>query len=317
MQKWQKVLTGNFKKINSLIDYLKLTSSSAKCLLKDPVFPLNLPLRLAEKMEKNNIQDPLFKQFVPLLAENESKKGFGEDPTKDKVFQKNKLLQKYSGRSLLLCSPACALHCRYCFRKNFPYQKKTDFSSEIEAIKKSSSSEIILSGGDPLMLPSCQLKKLLWALDDIAHVKRIRFHTRMPIGVPERIDEELLEILSSTKKQIIFVTHINHKKEIDGDVIEALKKIQALKIPVLNQSVLLKDINDDAASLLELNETLSSSGIIPYYLHQLDKIKGAHHFEVSEKKGLDLIKKLRGLTSGYNIPEYVKEIPHKKNKTPI
>lgn len=318
MQKWQKILTNNFKKINNLIDFLQLKPSLAKNILKDPYFSLNLPMRLAEKIEKNNIDDPIFKQFVPDLSENKTKKGFCEDPTEDQTFNNNKLLKKYSNRALLLCSSACAMHCRYCFRKNFPYQRETDFSLELEEIKKSPClQEIILSGGDPLMLPNSILKKLLLEIDSFSHIRRIRFHTRMPIAIPERIDQEFLNILASLKKQIVFVTHINHKKELDSDVLEGLKKIQSLKIPVLNQSVLLKNVNDNVNSLLELNEELSSSGIIPYYLHQLDKVKGSHHFEVPVKKGLKLVSNLRSLTSGYNIPEYVKEIPCKKNKTPV
>jgi EF-P beta-lysylation protein EpmB len=317
MQKWQKKLNNNFKKIDDLINFLKIDPSKAKTILKNGPFPLNLPMRLAQKIKKNDLFDPIFLQFVPLLKEEKKLKGFCQDPTDDKKFQKNKLLKKYSNRALLLCSPTCAMHCRFCFRKNFPFENHSSFFKELEEIKKDSNlKEILLSGGDPLMLSNNILKKLLLEIDEMPHVQRIRFHTRMPIGIPERIDDEFLKILKSVKKQIIFVLHINHKNEfLDKDVILSLKKIRGLKIPILSQTVLLKNVNDDITSLLELNETLSSNGIIPYYLHQLDRVDGSGHFEVKIKKGLELIKQLQELTSGYNVFRYVKEIPHKKSKT--
>ncbi len=316
---WRHIQLQNFVSWEKLSLFLQIDKNQKDVLVKSS-FPLNLPLRLAEKIQKSNLEDPILKQFLPITSENLLEPGFQKDPVNDTSFKKEaKLIQKYQGRALLVTTSACAMHCRYCFRKNFSYEvDRKDFQPEISLIEKDTSlREIILSGGDPLSLSNAQLKNLLESLGNISHIKRIRFHTRFPIGIPERIDEEFLSILDSFAKQIHFVIHTNHPKELDSTIFCALKKIQKLGIPVLNQSVLLKGINDCVFTLKELFETLSDHGILPYYLHQLDKVAGAGHFEVKETEGKALMKELSSHLSGYTLPKYSKEEPGSPSKTII
>lgn len=308
---WRLIQKHNFTSIERLAAYLGIP------IPKHP-FVLNVPARLVEKMEKGNASDPLFKQFVTTEEEFLIDPSFKEDPVDDTSFIKApKLIKKYAGRALLTTTSACAMHCRYCFRQNFDYQKG-DFQAEIAAIQQDPSIfEIILSGGDPLSLSDQKLKLLLDELAATPHLSLIRFHTRFPIGIPERIDDSFLLLLKSIQKQLIFVIHCNHPKELDKEVLAALKKIQCLGIPVLNQAVLLKGVNDQVGVLKELCLTLASHGIMPYYLHQLDRVQGAQHFEVDQKIGLQLMEELRALLPGYAVPKFVAEIPHKANKTPL
>ncbi|MBI3508874.1 MAG: KamA family radical SAM protein [Chlamydiia bacterium] len=315
---WRELQRENFTRIESLADFLELSASLRLHLLKDPRFILNVPYRLAAKMAKNTLDDPLVRQFLPLLEEETAAPHMAEDPVQDKSFRKTKkLLQKYPGRTLIVTTGACAMHCRYCFRKNFPYEvETTGYAAELAAIHSDPSlTEVILSGGDPLSLSDGALATLLLALDKIPHLKRVRFHSRFPIGIPERIDDSFLNLLAQCRKQIIFVIHCNHPKELDTDVIEALKKIQRLGIPVLNQSVLLHKVNDDEATQLQLAEALVNAGILPYYLHLNDPVIGSGHFDVSQQRGEELIRYLQQHLSGYGIPRLVREIPGELSKT--
>jgi KamA family protein len=211
------------------------------------------------------------------------------------------------------------MNCRFCFRQNYDYetQDKT-FAQEIELIRQDPSlSEIILSGGDPLSLSNETLTNLIRQLDQIPHLERLRFHTRFPIGIPERIDKEFLALLEQIRLQVFFIIHSNHPSELDAQVLSALKKIQKLGIPVLNQAVLLHGVNDNIPTLKALCEKLAGNGILPYYLHQLDRVQGAAHFEVSEEKGRALIAELTELMSGYAVPKYVKEEAGEPSKTSL
>lgn len=315
---WRQIQKENFTKISDLADFLELSPELKTAILQKPLFTLNLPRRLAEKIGKNNTADPLFRQFVPLIDETTNIEGFISDPVQDQSFKKTgKLLKKYKSRALLLSTSACAMHCRYCFRQNFPYEtEQPGFDEEIAYLEKSPDIfEIILSGGDPLSLSDDALKQLFNRLETIPHIQRIRFHTRFLIGIPERITPSFLNILSSSSKQLIFVIHCNHPKELDTDVTEALKKIQILGIPILNQSVLLKGVNDNETTLLALSETLINSGVIPYYLHQLDPVKGTAHFAVSDERASELIRFLQENLSGFGIPRLAREEPGKMSKT--
>jgi EF-P beta-lysylation protein EpmB len=317
---WKSVLRKNFTDWKQLVTFLELDESHLSRITKVNHFPLSLPYRLASKIEKNNISDPILKQFLPMVEENTETSGFYLDPVGDNLSRKcSKLLHKYQGRALLVTTSACAMHCRYCFRRNFSYENSDKtFLNELEAIKNDPTiHEIILSGGDPLSLHNELLGKLLNLLDGISHIKTIRFHTRFPIGIPERIDSDLLAILSASCKQIIFVIHCNHARELDDDVISSLKSVQKLGIPVLNQSVLLKGVNDNFTAMKTLLEALISAGIIPYYLHQLDKAQGTAHFQTSEETGISLINELRKSLPGYAIPRYAKEIAGEASKTII
>jgi EF-P beta-lysylation protein EpmB len=315
---WRALQRENFTRLASLLDFLEFSSSLCDQIFYDSKFSLNVPLRLAKKMAKNSIDDPIFRQFVPLVEEGVVAPGFVLDPVKDQTFCKTeKLLQKYRSRALLVTTSACVMNCRFCFRQNFPYEKEIfGFEKELKHLENDSSiSEIILSGGDPLSLSDHVLSNLFHAIDKIPHIKRIRFHTRFPIGIPERIDDSFLNVLRSSQKQIFFVIHCNHPKELDSDVIHYLRKILALGIPILNQSVLLKGVNDDEATLLELSETLSSHGIIPYYLHLLDLVQGAAHFQVSDERGVALVQYLQEHTSGYAVPRLTREEAGRLSKT--
>jgi EF-P beta-lysylation protein EpmB len=317
---WRQIQKENFNQWKPLVDFLELDEENAREVLQRSRFPLNLPRRLAEKIEKNNLEDPILKQFVPLREELAITAGFCSQPVKDTTFQKTpKLLQKYAGRALLVCTSSCAMHCRYCFRQNYPYETEQKlFKEELEAIEQDCTlEEIILSGGDPLSLSDRVLQELLQGLTAITHVQRIRFHTRFPIGIPERIDDSFLNILAAVKAQLIFVIHVNHARELDEDVTASLKKLQKLGIPVLNCPVLLKGVNDNVLTLKTLLETLINCGVLPYYLHQLDRVQGAAHFEVEEEVGLTLLEELRTCLPGYAIPQYVREIAGEPSKTVI
>lgn len=307
---WRQIQKENFTKLEQLGKYLELDLSYTS------LFPLNLPKRLAEKIEKGNLEDPILKQFLPREEEDKSPLSFVEDPVCDTSFQKtHRLLQKYKGRALFLPTSACAMHCRYCFRQNYPYDNKTDFTKELELIRNDPTlHEIILSGGDPLSLSDATLKQLIQELSSISHLKFLRFHTRFPIGIPERITDKFLEILENCPLQVVFVVHVNHPQELDEEIFAALKKVGALGIPLLCQAVLLSGVNDNVSTLKELFLSLASRGILPYYLHQLDKVKQAHHFEVPIKKGLALMEELRKELPGYALPKYVQEIPFEQSK---
>lgn len=314
---WKKLLKQNFTRIEPLAQFLQLSDEQKNQLLPRSCFPLNLPVRLAQKIQKSTLTDPILLQFVPLKEELNGHPGFLLDPVSDGCFkQSSKLLYKYHGRVLLVCTGACAMHCRFCFRQNFDYETKDkSFDQELTIIEKDPSiHEVILSGGDPLSLSEDILEPLLERLNAIPHVKLIRFHTRFPIGIPERIDEPFLAMIQKMDKQIIFVIHVNHPRELDDEVLMYLNKLKKLECTLLSQSVLLKGVNDHHEILHDLCELLISHGIIPYYLHQLDRVQGAVHFEVSEQEGKELMQKLSHKLPGYAVPRYVKEVPGEKSK---
>lgn len=317
---WKQILRQNFTDVSKLAGFLELSPEQQQLIKKKSPFVLSLPKRLAEKIKKGDLNDPLLKQFLPTLLENNEAETFVSDPVGDLACQRTpKLLHKYKGRVLLICTSACAMHCRYCFRQNYPYEiAEKIFEKELEEISKDTSiSEVILSGGDPLSLSDETLSSLLDQLGALSHVHRIRFHTRFPIGIPERIDSSFLKILEQSNQQIWFVIHSNHPKEFDQDVWEALSKIRKLGIPILNQSVLLKGINDDILTLATLFRDLVDHGVQPYYLHQLDRVKGTTHFEVTEEEGKRLLETVRKQLPGYAIPLYVREISGEPSKTPL
>lgn len=315
---WRSIQRNNFRHWKPLLAYLELhVEEEQKRILFSPDFALNIPQRLAQKIQKRNWNDPLLLQFLPLQSELQNHPLFTSDPVLDSNFKKTpKLLHKYAGRALLLCTSACAMHCRYCFRKNFPYEKIiVDFRRELEELHQDQTlSEIILSGGDPLSLSNVTLKSLLLALNQIPHIQKIRFHTRFPIGIPERIDDDFIRMLSCLDKQVIFVIHVNHPQELDNTIFFALKRVQKLGIPLLSQTVLLHRINDNVEVLASLFTNLSNQGILPYYLHQLDRVKGTTHFETKKERGLEIMKQLSAKLPGYCVPKYVQEIPNQPNK---
>ncbi len=316
---WRQIQRKNFTRLDQLAAFLNLTEAQKQELWGQPRFVLNLPLRLAQKIEKGTLDDPILRQFVPLQKERHSPPEFKLDPVGDLTARKcQKLLHKYEGRALLMPTQACAMHCRYCFRQHFPYEKESGCEDELKLIQEDSSlTEIILSGGDPLSLSNEAMQSLFASLARCKHLKRIRFHTRFPIGIPERIDSGLLTLFKDHPQQIVFVIHSNHPRELDADVLSALQSIGKLGIPLLNQSVLLKGVNDQEETQLALCQTLVDSGILPYYLHLLDRVEGSSHFEVSEKRGLELIAYLQKRLAGYGVPRLAREEAGKPSKTLI
>ena len=283
-------------------------------------FPLFVPREYVARMKKGDPNDPLLLQVLPLGAELESPTSFTTDPVGDLAAAKSAgLLQKYDRRALLITTGACAIHCRYCFRRHFPYSEGPrsveEWEPALEAIRGDESlDEVILSGGDPLTLVDEHLAELAQSLADIPHLKRLRIHTRLPIMIPQRVNEELIAWLRGTRLAPIMVVHANHANEIDGAVAKGLARLVDAGIPVLNQSVLLRGINDTAVALIELSRRLVDLRVMPYYLHQLDRVQGAAHFEVPVSRGIELIEEMRQHLPGYAVPRYVQEIAGDLNK---
>jgi L-lysine 2,3-aminomutase len=286
-------------------------------------FPLRVPRAYAARMRKGDPTDPLLLQVLPAAAEIAATAGFSADPVGDlQAMPFPGVLHKYRGRVLLIATGACGIHCRYCFRRHFPYADANPASGAwhqaLDYIAKDTSiTEVILSGGDPLVLADHRLADLAARLAAIPHLKRLRLHTRLPVVLPERIDAALLAWLGDSPLQKVMVIHANHPNEIGPDTQQAMRALRECGITVLNQSVLLRGINDDAAVLTALSESLFMAGVLPYYLHLLDKVQGAAHFEVSETTAVTLMAALQSHLPGYLVPRLVREIPGAPAKTPI
>ena len=311
---WQQQLAEAFTKIQDLCHYLHLSLNDLPVSVAAAEnFPLRVPLSFAASMQKGNPLDPLLRQVLPIKDELFAYPGFSNDPVGDiPSAAQTGVLHKYHGRVLFINTGSCAINCRYCFRRNFPYSDlqlgKQNESAGIQYIQENPDiSEVILSGGDPLLLSDARLAKLFAQLSIIKHLKRIRIHTRLPIVLPARITDELISTLTQSAKQIVIVVHCNHANEISPRVIAAFKQLKNNGIPLFNQSVLLKGVNDNVTVLCELSEQLFSHGIIPYYLHLLDKATGTGHFEISETAAVALIKQVQATLPGYLVPKLVKE----------
>jgi len=311
---WQQQLADAFNNIEDLCRYLHLAPDDLPVSVKaTESFPLRVPLSFAACIEKGNPHDPLLRQVLPVNEELLAYPGFSNDPVGDlPSATQNGVLHKYHGRVLLINTGSCAINCRYCFRRNFPYAElqlsKQKEDAAIQYIQADTTiSEVILSGGDPLLLSDARLTRLIQQLDNIEHLQRIRIHTRLPIVLPARITEELINTLKLSPKQIIIITHCNHANEISDRVITACNLLKNNGIALFNQAVLLKGVNDNAEVLCKLSEQLFNHGIIPYYLHLLDKATGTGHFEVSEAKAMDLIQQVQAALPGYLVPKLVKE----------
>jgi EF-P beta-lysylation protein EpmB len=276
-------------------------------------FPLRIPASYLSRMRRGDPNDPLLLQVLPLGAELHSVANYSADPVGDReAIVAPGLLQKYHGRALLITTQACAIHCRYCFRREFPYAEQQDaaprWHSALQHIASDSSlEEIILSGGDPLSLHDARLQQLTDALSQIPHIKRLRIHTRLPIVLPDRIDSEHLAWLRSLPWPIVVVLHTNHANEIDAEVQRACRQLRDAGVVLLNQTVLLRAINDNVPVLRALSETLFDAGIMPYYLHTLDPVQGAAHFDIDISRAQQLIGALAAQLPGYLVPRLVQE----------
>jgi EF-P beta-lysylation protein EpmB len=278
------------------------------------LFPLRVPRGFVARMRRGDPRDPLLRQVLPLAEEHLAAPGFSTDPVGDLAAMASPgVLHKYQGRVLLTATGACAVHCRYCFRRHFPYTESSAGTDHWQAAldylaQEASLREVILSGGDPLTLSDRRLAEFIRAAAGIAHLERLRIHTRLPVVLPERITPELVRTLSSTRLSTVVVIHANHANEIDDAVIEALARLRAAGVTLLNQSVLLRDVNDSAGALVALSETLFAAGVLPYYLHLLDRVQGAAHFEVPEDEARVLMQQLTSRLPGYLVPRLVREI---------
>ena len=316
---WQQEIKTAFRSADELcrflnVDLSKIGISAAAA----KQFPLFVPRGFACRMESGNPDDPLLRQVLNVAQEEVSDAQFKVDPVgESQAGIAPGLLQKYAGRALMVVTGACAVHCRYCFRRHFPYPLFQQIDTEVErwqpavdAVRSDESiHEVLLSGGDPLVLTDDLLTELITKLENIPHLKRLRIHTRTPIVIPSRVTKTLVNRLASSRLAVWFVVHANHANELGTDVLDSLDRIVTAGIPVLNQTVLLRGVNDSAEVLEELFIKLADASVLPYYLHQLDRVAGAVHFEVPIETGKQLIKQLRTRLPGYAVPRYVQELP--------
>jgi len=286
-------------------------------------FPLRVPRGYVARMRPRDPGDPLLRQVLPLAEECLPAEGFGPDPVGDlAAMAAPGVLHKYRGRVLLTATGACAVHCRFCFRRHFPYDQAVASANRwrgaLEHIAADDTiTEVVLSGGDPLTLSDRRLCELAHVLQAIPHVRRLRVHTRLPIVLPERVDAELLEWLGGTRLQSVVVVHANHANEVDAGVRAALARLKGVGVVLLNQSVLLRGVNDRVETLADLSEALFAAGVVPYYLHMLDRVAGAAHFEVAESRARALMSELSARLPGYLVPRLVREVPGAPAKVPV
>jgi EF-P beta-lysylation protein EpmB len=284
-------------------------------------FGLFVPLEYLSRIEPGNPSDPLLLQVLPIAAEQESVAQFTADPLQEVAAQPAAgLIQKYQSRALLVTTGTCPVHCRYCFRRHFAYdqipQGRAAWEPAIAQLATMTQiDEVLLSGGDPLALGDELLAWLIDRLSELPHLKRLRFHSRFPIMIPQRVTPDLVRLLSKSRLTSLFVVHANHRNELDEAVGAALRRLIDAGIPVLNQSVLLRGVNDSIESLVQLSTALVNLGVMPYYLHLLDRVAGAAHFEVSEAEGRAFIEAMRVLLPGYAVPRLAREEPGQPSKT--
>lgn len=321
---WQAELARGFRRPADLLEALELDPGllpAADAGHRD--FPVRVPRGFVHRMRRGDPDDPLLRQVLPLAAEQAEDPDFGADPVGDLAAQQAPgVLHKYHGRALLVATGACAINCRYCFRRHFPYgdahaareawQPALAYLRRQEGLR-----EIILSGGDPLMLPDRRLEPLAAELAAIPHLVRLRVHSRLPVVLPDRVDDGLLAWLSTTRLQPVMVLHANHANELDDEVARACRRLRGAGIQLLNQAVLLRGINDTADAQCELSERLFTLGVLPYYLHQLDRVAGATHFLVPEDEARELAATLASRLPGYLVPQLMREDAGATAKTPL
>ena len=319
---WQQQLATAFRSVEDLFEYLELDSDrlpAAEAAARD--FPLCVPRGYAARIEKGRLQDPLLRQVLPTGDELTRDPGYSIDPLGDRANSAVRgTLHKYRHRVLLVTTGACGIHCRYCFRRHYPYSASSagrdNWTQALDYLRETSDiREVILSGGDPLTLSDTRLERLAQALGEIPHIQRLRIHTRLPLLIPERITDDLIHWFTQGRLQPVLVLHTNHPQELSAELTAAIKPLRHRGVTILNQSVLLKGVNDSTAALTVLSETLFSAGILPYYLHLLDRVQGAAHFEVPEPGALALYRHLRELLPGYLVPRMVRDEATSKAKT--
>lgn len=307
-----------------LITLLELsTALIPQALQAAQLFGLRVPRSFVRRMGKGDPADPLLRQVLPLGEELETRVGFSLDPVGDgQAMVTPGVLHKYDGRVLLVTTGACAIHCRYCFRRHYPYADahtgSRNWQQAVEHIAQDTSiREVILSGGDPLTLSDDKLSAMMADFEAIGHVQRLRIHTRVPITIPARITQSFLQTLRASRLSAAVVLHINHPREIDDEVRAMCRRLRDAGATLLNQSVLLRGVNDSEGVLTQLSETLFASGVLPYYLHQLDRVAGAMHFLVDDATAKALHEELMAKLPGYLVPRLVRELAGAPSKTPL
>ncbi len=317
MPSWKEQLRAALRDPAELCRQLEIPEEIAA---KAGDFPFLVPQPYVDRMKPGDPNDPLLRQVLPVAEEYESVPGFQVDPVNDaQASLEPGLLKKYQGRVLLVVTGACAIHCRYCFRRHYPYSSQaagpSHWADALQAIADDASIvEVILSGGDPLSLDDSLLKQLVQQIAAIPHVRRLRIHTRLPVILPDRVTDDLLDWLTSDRLTTSMVMHANHANELDTTVQVAFERISAAGVLLLNQAVLLRGVNDTVDAQRDLCERLLEFKTVPYYLHQLDRVAGAAHFEVPVEEGCRLIEQLREELPGYAVPRYVQEVAGEPNK---
>ena len=316
---WRNAITDPLE----LLQTLGLGELAPQLPADDAGFALRVPRGFVGRMRHGDPTDPLLLQVLPQLAECDEAAGFVADAVGDMDARAaHGVLHKYRGRALMIASGSCAINCRYCFRRHFPYGEEIAAAGQwrqaIEHLRQDRSiSELILSGGDPLSLATHKLVELGRQLVDLPHVKRLRIHTRLPVVLPERVEADFQAWLGALPLQKVVVLHVNHANEMDANVDAACARLRDAGATVLNQSVLLRGVNDDEKALVELSERLFAGGVLPYYLHQLDRVQGAAHFEVDDARALQLVDAMRARLPGYLVPKLVREVGGDASKRPI
>lgn len=319
---WQTSLRQSIGSLDELLMRVNLCRENLNiCDKAAKDFALRVPEPYLNRIEKGNPEDPLLLQVLPQSYEMERYPGYSNDPLEERDTNPVPgLIHKYKGRVLLILSGACAINCRYCFRRHFPYDENQLGSQQWQQVltylnKDTSITEVIFSGGDPLATPDKRLRNMICDLEKIPHITRLRIHSRLPVVIPQRITSDLCEILKSSRLNTACVLHINHANEIDLQVAEAIEKLQQANVTVLNQAVLLKGINNSVVSLKALSEKLFGYKVLPYYLFVLDPVHGSAHFDVSDSEAIKLITLLQAELPGYLVPKLAREIPGQPSKT--
>lgn len=323
---WLQQLADVITEPAELLEYLALSDSPEWQKGHDArrLFALRVPYAFARRMKKGDPNDPLLLQVMTSASEFIATPGYSTDPLEeqDDAIAVPGLLHKYINRALLLVKGGCAVNCRYCFRRHFPYQEnqgnKANWRHALDYIRQQPElDEIIFSGGDPLMAKDHELAWLLDEIETIPHIKRLRIHSRLPVVIPARITEALTQRFSQSRLQILLVTHINHANEIDPELCDAMTRLKRANVTLLNQGVLLRGVNDNADTLAKLSNALFDAGIMPYYLHVLDRVQGAAHFMVPDDEARLIMRKLMTKVSGYMVPKLTREIGGEPSKTTI
>ena len=321
MNSWQKELANGVTSSKALLTRLGLDATELLGVDHTPTFSVRVPQPYITRMVPGDPYDPLLRQVLAVIDERTLIPGYMADPLDEFDSALPGVLHKYRSRVLLIYRGGCAINCRYCFRRHFPYQEQTLTSRDVELLIKylfehPEVNEVILSGGDPLMADDSSIRDLLSRLESIPTIVRLRIHSRLPVVIPARVTASLCETIASTRLPVVMVLHINHANEVDSSMIGAVGRLRAVCRSVLNQAVILRGVNDSAKSLITLSERLFEAGIDPYYLNVLDRVAGAHHFDVNDEEVATLYQALLNALPGYLVPKLVREVPGVGHKMP-